>query len=48
MYMLLKSRITRKTYTSKEDMQEMLDTYYFANRITAEQYAELTALLNEQ
>lgn len=47
-FTLLKNRIVRKTYTSKEDMQEMLDTYYFAKRIVTEQYAELTTLLEEQ
>ena len=48
MYDLLKKRIIRNTYTSKEDMQEMLDIYYFAGRIKAEQYEELTLLLAEQ
>ena len=48
MYDLLKKRIIRNTYTSKEDMQEMLDVYYFAGRIKAEQYEELTSLLAEQ
>ncbi len=47
-YPLLKKRIERKTYTSEEDMQVMLDTYYFANRITTEQYQELTAMLQNQ
>ena len=48
MYDLLKKRIIRNTYTSKEDMQEMLDIYYFAGRIKAGQYEELTLLLAEQ
>lgn len=48
MYKLLKSKITRKTYTSREEMQIMLDLYYFNNRITAEQYDELTKLLKSQ
>lgn len=47
-YSLLKKRIERQTYTSKEDMQVMLDLYYFNNRITADQYDELTKLLLEQ
>lgn len=48
MYSLLKSRIIRKTYTTKEDMQVMLDRYYFANRITGEEYDELAKLLEDQ
>lgn len=47
-YTLLKNRIIRQTYTSKEEMQVMLDKYYFANRITGDQYDELTTLLEEQ
>ena len=47
-YILLKKKIERKTYNSKEEMQHMLDLYYFNNRITAEQYEELTALLASQ
>lgn len=47
-YPLLKSKITRKTYTSKEEMQNMLDLYFFNERITAEQYDELTKLLKSQ
>lgn len=47
-YPLLKSKITRKTYTSKEEMQTMLDLYYFKGRITAEQYDELSNLLESQ
>lgn len=48
MYDLLKKRIIRNTYTSKNDMQVMLDTYYYVGRITTEQYNELTLLLAEQ
>ena len=47
MYSLLKKRIIRKTYDSKEEMQEMLDTYYFVGRITTEQYKELCSLLED-
>ena len=46
-YILLKRRIEKKTYPSKEEMQEMLDTYYFVGRITTEQYKELTEMLKE-
>ena len=48
MYTLLKSKITRKSYASKEEMQTMLDLYYFKGRITAEQYDELSNLLESQ
>lgn len=47
-YTLLKRRIERQSYTSKEDMQEMLDLYFFANRIAPEQYEELTNMLSAQ
>ena len=47
-YPLLKNRITRKTYTSKEEMQTMLYLYYSKGRITAEQYDELSNLLESQ
>lgn len=47
-YPLLKSKITRKTYASKEEMQTMLDLYYFKERITADQYDELSNLLESQ
>ena len=46
-YILLKRRIEKKTYRSKEEMKEMLDTYYFVGRITTEQYKELTEMLKE-
>ena len=48
MYTLLKKRIERQSYESKEDMQVMLDLYFFNNRITAEQYDELSNLLESQ
>lgn len=44
-YPLLKKRIERETYPSKESMQQMLDTYYFVGRITDEQYRELSDML---
>lgn len=48
MYNLLKRKIERQSYKTKEDMQVMLDTYYFAERITTEEYRELTTLLTQQ
>ena len=47
-YKLLKKRIERGRYQSKEEMQQMLDDYRYAGRITSEQYRELTDLLKAQ
>ena len=44
---LLKKRIIRNTYNTKEEMREMLEIYNLAGRITAEQYNELTELLDK-
>ena len=48
MYGLLKGRIERGTYKTKEEMLTMLDLYYFNGRITAEEYDELNNLLEEK
>ena len=48
MYTLLKRKIERKSYNTKEDMQVMLDLYFFNERITAEQYDELSKVLVSQ
>ena len=47
-YTACKSMITRKSYTSIEDMQQKLDVFLLNDRITQEQYEELTAMLNAQ
>ncbi len=47
-YELLKKRIANKTYSVMEEMQEMLDLYYFKARISKNQYLELTDLLQAQ
>ena len=44
-YTLLKRMITTGNY-EKEDMQNKLDIFFAVNRITEEQYLELTALIN--
>ena len=44
-YTLCKSKIEKGSYTSKEEMQNMLDVFFAGERITAEQYKELTELL---
>lgn len=45
-YKLCKQIITNKTYISKEDMQLKLDVFFANNRITQEEYEELTNLLD--
>lgn len=44
-YELLKKKITRNAYSTRESMQVMLDVYYFSERITETEYEELTKLL---
>ena len=46
-YTLLKRMITTGNY-EKEDMQNKLDIFFAVNRITEEQYLELTELINSQ
>ena len=43
----LKRAISRKNYTSKEEMAEKLSLLYSAGKITVEQYIELTFLVEE-
>ena len=43
----LKRAISRKNYTSKEEMAEKLSLLYGAGKLTIEQYIELTFLLEE-
>ena len=46
-YVLLKRMITTGNY-EKEDMQNKLDIFFAVNRITEEQYLELTELINSK
>ena len=46
-YTLLKRMITTGNY-EKEDMQNKLDVFFAVNRITEEQYLELTELINSK
>ena len=46
-YTLLKRMITTGNY-EKEDMQNKLDIFFAVNRITEEQYLELTELINSK
>lgn len=47
-YRLCKAKIEKKMYTSKEDMQQMLDVFLAGDRLSFEEYDELTNLLNAQ
>ena len=44
-FTLLKNKITRGTY-DKEDLKNKMDVYLLCNRITEEQYNELTVLMD--
>ena len=46
-YTLLKRMITTNNY-QKDDMQNKLDIFFAVNRITEEQYLELTELINSK
>ena len=46
-YKAAKSSIERQSYTSKEDMQTMLDVFLVNNRLTLDEYNELTTTLNK-
>ncbi|MCC0647860.1 hypothetical protein [Clostridioides sp. ZZV15-6598] len=48
MYNLLKLMIEQKNYSTEEDLQHKMDVFYAVNRITEEQYLELTGLLNKE
>lgn len=47
MYVAMKKLIEKRFYATAEDAQEKLDVFFAVNRITAEEYAELTALIGE-
>lgn len=47
MYSAMKKLIEKKFYVTAEEAQEKLDIFFAVNRINAEQYAELTALIGE-
>ena len=46
-YQLLKRMIVTGNY-EKDDMQNKLDVFFAVNRITEEQYLELTELINSK
>lgn len=45
MYKSMKTLITRKFYKSAELAQKKLDVFFACNRLTDEEYTELTALV---
>ena len=47
-YTLCKTVIEKKTYKSKEDMQFRLDVFFAGDRLSSEEYQELTELLGTQ
>ena len=47
-YRACKSQIERKSYNSKEEMQQKLDIFLVGDRISQDEYTELTILLNAQ
>ena len=45
MYKSMKILITRHFYKTGEDAQKKLDVFYAVNRLTDDEYTELTALV---
>lgn len=48
MYNAMKTLINRKFYKTAETAQNKLDVFYAANRLTDDEYIELTTLIVEQ
>ena len=47
MFNSMKKLISKKFYKTAEAAQEKIDVFFAVNRLNAEQYAELTALIEE-
>lgn len=47
-YRLCKNKIEKDMYETQEDMQIMLDVFYAGERITRDQYQELSDLLSSK
>ena len=47
MYNVMKKLIEKKFYKTSEEAQNKLDVFYACNRLTDEQYTELTTLIEE-
>ena len=46
-YNSMKKLIEKRFYATAQEAQEKLDVFFACNRLTAEEYAELTALIEE-
>ena len=46
MYKSMKTLITIRYYKTAEDAQKKLDVFFMVNRMTSDEYQELTALVN--
>ena len=47
MYNVMKKLINKKFYTTKAEAQDKIDVFFACNRLTDDQYAELTTLIEE-
>lgn len=47
MFNSMKKLIEKKFYANAEAAQEKIDVFFAVNRLTADQYAELTMLIEE-
>lgn len=47
MYLAMKKLISKHYYETAEEAQNKIDVFFACNRLTDEQYAELTALVVE-
>ena len=47
MYNVMKKLIEKKFYTTKEEAQQKLDVFYAMNKLSDEEYVELTSLMEE-
>lgn len=47
MYNVMKKLINKKFYDTAEEAQDKLDVFFACNRLTDDQYSELTLLVEE-
>lgn len=47
MYNVMKKLINKKFYATKTEAQDKIDVFFACNRLTDDQYAELTMLIDE-
>lgn len=47
MFNVMKKLINKKFYSTKQEAQDKIDVFFACNRLTDDQYAELTALIEE-